>query len=252
MQLRRILGVGQVYEAEIEAMDLGPEHGITFRVDADVEDGDEVTDTLPNGKTKTMRIHDTHVLKQPDRVSQLDHTGAKYTVIPTRAVRSQPAPVTLAGMHPLISATSGSKVASQHYDNAVLDAFKAIEERVQTLAGNPSNSKGQALSGHGLMTTVFSEQSPLLDITSQHANNAQKVDERTGYKYMFMGVSQGLRNTRAHGPELHTDEPEAMTMLATASMLMYALDRAESRLPKSPGKKLPPKSPVPPGFAGRA
>lgn len=249
MRLRRVMDDGQVHETDIEAMDLGPEHGITFRVDADVEDDDEVTDTLPNGKTKTMRLRDVHVLQNPrGGTSPLDHTGAKYTVIPARAAMRQPSPVTLPGMHPLVSAAAGTKVASQHYDNAVFDAFKAVEDRVQDMSGNPKNNKGIALSGHGLMTTVFNEQGPLLDITSEHANEAQKADERTGYKYMFMGAAQGLRNPRAHGADLKTPEPEGMAMLATASLLMYALDRAEKRQPPKPAKKLPPKSPVPPGF----
>jgi Protein of unknown function (Hypoth_ymh) len=46
---------------------------------------------------------------------------------------------------------------------------------------------------------------------------------------MFMGVAQGLRNPRGHGSDLATGEQEAMEMLATASLLMRALDRAEER-----------------------
>jgi ABC-type phosphate/phosphonate transport system ATPase subunit len=36
--------------------------------------------------------------------------------------------------------------------------------------------------------------------------------------------------THAHGPRLQTGEQEAMEMLATASLLMRALDRADARL----------------------
>ncbi|MEV6218615.1 CHAT domain-containing protein [Nocardia sp. NPDC051833] len=85
MKLRRIAADGTATVFDIEAMDLGPQHGITFRVDADVEDGDEVTDTLPNGKLKTMRLRDVHVLQSPFGTSQLDHTGAKYDVISAKA-----------------------------------------------------------------------------------------------------------------------------------------------------------------------
>jgi hypothetical protein len=38
-------------------------------------------------------------------------------------------------MHPLISAASGSQVASHHYDEAVFNAFKAVEDRVQHVTG---------------------------------------------------------------------------------------------------------------------
>lgn len=232
MKLRRVGDDGTVTEFDIQAQDLGPEHGITFAVDADVEDGDEVTDTLPNGKTKTMRLREVQVLEMPfpGASKRLDHTGAKYDVVSGRAALREPTPVSLPGLHPLISAASGSQVASRHYDNAVFDAFKAVEERVQALTGHPTNSKGAALSGKGLMTTVFNEQNPLLDITSDNSNTTQKADEREGYKYLFMGAAQALRNTRGHGPNLQTGEQEAMEMLATASLLMRALDRAAARL----------------------
>src|SRR3954463_13138989 len=97
MKLRRVEDDGTVTEFDIQAQDLGHEHGITFAVDADVEDGDEVTDTLPNGKTKTMRLREVQVLQSPFRGggSRLDHTGAKYTVVSARTALTQPTPVTL-------------------------------------------------------------------------------------------------------------------------------------------------------------
>lgn len=245
MKLRRVDDDGTVTEFDIQAQDLGQDHGITFAVDADVANGDEVTDTLPNGKTKTMRLREVQVREMPfpGATKDLDHTGAKYDVVSGRAALRQPSPVSLPGLHPLISAASGSQVASRHYDNAVFDAFKAVEDRVQALAGCPTNSKGAALSGKGLMTTVFNEQNPLLDITSDSANATQKSDEREGCKYLFMGAAQALRNTRGHGPNLHTGEQEAMEMLAMASLLMRSLDKAGKRLTESthrlPMQKLP-------------
>ena len=237
MKLRRVLANGQVYETEIEAQDLGPEHGITFRVDADVEDGDEVTDTLPNGKTKTMRLSEVHVLQSPfgGGSGRLDHTGAKYTVVSARTAVQQPTPVTLPGLHPLISAASGSQIASRHFDTAVFEALKAVEDRVKTLSGNPVGKNGEALSGKPLMTTVFNENNPLLDIATDKADEEQKANQREGYRFMFMGVVQGLRNPRGHGPNLETGEEEAMQMLATVSLLMRALDRAENRKHKAKG-----------------
>ncbi len=49
------------------------------------------------------------------------------------------------------------------------------------------------------MTTVFNEQSPLLDITTDNSDTNQKADEREGFKFLFMGGAQGLRYTRGHG-----------------------------------------------------
>lgn len=237
MKLRRVLDDGQVYEADIEAQDLGPEHGITFRVDADVEDDDEVTDTLPNGKTKTMRLREVHVLQSPfgRGTGNLDHTGAKYTVVAARTALSQPTPVTLPGLHPLISRASGSQIATHHYDTAVFEALKSVEDRVKTLTG-----RGEI--GKRLMTAVFNEQAPLLDITSDNADADQKDDEREGFKFLFMGAAQALRNTRGHGPNLQTGEQEAMEMLAAASLLMRALNRAAQRLTGAAQEQTDPES----------
>lgn len=101
---------------------------------------------------------------------------------------------------------------------------------MQTLTGYLKNSKGEALGGKGLMTVVFNEQAPPLDITSDNANATQKADEREGFKFLFMGVAQALRNPRGHGPDLRTGEQEAMEMLGAASLLMRRLDRADARL----------------------
>src|ERR1700756_1691239 len=99
MKLRRIADDGTVTEFDIQAQDLGHEYGITFAVDADVEDGDEVTDTLPNGKTKTMRLREVQVLQNPFPMgdSMLDHIGAKYDVVSEKAALRQPTPVSLPG-----------------------------------------------------------------------------------------------------------------------------------------------------------
>jgi hypothetical protein len=127
MKLRRVRDDGAVTEADIEALDLG-NGTITFRVDADVEVGDEVSHVLPNGKTKTMRLDRIDVRQSPFG-NMLDHTEASYSVVDQKAVLRQPTPVTLPGLHPLISAASGSQVASRHYDEAVFNAFKAVEDR---------------------------------------------------------------------------------------------------------------------------
>jgi uncharacterized protein (TIGR02391 family) len=109
----------------------------------------------------------------------------------------------------------------------VFDALKAVEDRIQALTGS-------TLSGKPLMANIFNEQDALLDVTSDHANKSQKADEREGYKFMFMGAAQGLRNPRGHGTDLKTPEHEAILKLATASDLMYALDRAEKRQSPKP------------------
>ena len=108
-------------------------------------------------------------------------------------------------------------------------ALRAIEHRVQTLTGSTD-------SGKALMANIFNEKSATLDNAHNNANDRQKADEAEGFKFLFMGATQGLRNPRAHGAHLQTDEQEAMAMLVTASLLMRALDRAEKRIPPKPAQ----------------
>jgi uncharacterized protein (TIGR02391 family) len=130
-------------------------------------------------------------------------------------------------LHPSISAVSAEHFANGHYDEAVFAAFKAVEHRVQTLTGSSD-------SGKTLMAKIFDEKSATLDIAHDNTNHRQKADEAEGFKFLFMGAMQGLRNPRAHGAHLQTYWPEAMEMLVTASMLMRALDRAEKRMLSEP------------------
>ncbi len=137
-------------------------------------------------------------------------------------------PVGIPNLHLSISAASGAQFANGHYDEAVFAALKAVEHRVQTLTGSTD-------SGKTLMANIFNEKSATLDIAHDNVDARQKADEAEGFKFLFMGATQGLRNPRAHGAHVQTDEQEAMEMLATASLLMRALDRAEMRIPPAPG-----------------
>ncbi len=248
MKVTRVEDDGTVTTADI----LGDDHGngkVYFKLDADVEVGDEVSQLMPSGKARTLLITEVHPREapggMPSSLADLNHTECIYEVVNARTVRRQPSPVTVPSLHHLVSVASGSQVASGHYDDAVFNALKAVEDRVKTLTASTDIGKK-------LMTTLFNERAPLLDITSDHADAAQADDEREGYKFLFMGAAQALRNPRGHGGHLQTGEAEAMEMLVTASLLMRALDRAEKRQAPKPAKTLPPKPPVPAGFVSWA
>lgn len=130
-------------------------------------------------------------------------------------------------LHRTIAESSGPLFRDGHYDAAVFEAFKAVEDRVKRL------SKRSEI-GKRLMTWVFNENAPTLVVTSPHADEDQGADEREGYKFLFMGATLGIRNPRGHGGPLHTSEIEAAEMLGLASLLMRALDRAEEHLALHP------------------
>lgn len=137
------------------------------------------------------------------------------------------ATVGLPQLHRLIVGSSGPLFSNGHYDEAVFKAYKAIEDRVKRLSGKSEIGKR-------LMSYVFNEKVPTLVVSSPNADEEQGADEREGFKFLFMGGAQALRNPRGHGGDLDTPENEAAEMLALASLLMRALDRAEEQLLQQP------------------
>ncbi|MGW5716556.1 TIGR02391 family protein [Amycolatopsis sp. NPDC003865] len=189
-----------------------------FPLNSDVEVDDVLVRTLPNGKEERRRVIRIDFLKSPFGSSQLDHAEAETELIVSRPqiVRRR---VELPGMHDGVSRVAGALFADRHYSSAIFEAFKAVEARVQALAG--SGDTGQSLMGK-----VFS--SGALDITKSTGRNAD--DERDGFKLLFMGAMSAIRNPRGHGEEIEVDDAETLEYLAFASMLMRRLDLAESRL----------------------
>jgi uncharacterized protein (TIGR02391 family) len=244
MKLRRACDDGRFAERTVQA--IYSSSVLSFDAWEDIEIGDQLSYELPNGKTKTMEITELDAPPPAPTRSSLspNRIYGHYRVVDTNAAPRRLKAMTLPGMHAQISAVSGTQFASGHYDEAVFNALKAVEDRFQQLTGSPKGQSGSTLIGKNLMSKVFDEKSPLLDITSDIANEEQKKDQREGYKFLFMGAALGLRNTRGHGGPLHTQEEEALEMLSLASLLMRRLDEGEKRLPqprhKQPIQKLPP------------
>lgn len=190
-----------------------------FPITTDVEQGDLIEEILPNGKTRVAVI--THVAhhQSPFGAGTLDHIEASWRVTAPRPV-IEARRVTIAGMHPEISAVAGALFEDGHLSQAVFEAFKALEARVQNLANVRD-------SGKSLMSAVFSSNNPILDITTHTGRNTD--DEREGFKFLFMGAIVGLRNPRGHGSTVADSAEEALEYLAVASMLMRRLDRAEAK-----------------------
>lgn len=132
-------------------------------------------------------------------------------------------------LHRLVNAASRSLFANGHYDDAVFNAFKAVEDRVKHLSDSSDIGKR-------LIAFALNKNSPKLDIASPKADTYQKADEREGYMFLFMGAALGIRNPRGHGGNLNTADDEAAEMLMLASLLMRALDRAEEQLALQPAE----------------
>ncbi|MEQ8142681.1 TIGR02391 family protein [Streptomyces sp. OP7] len=111
------------------------------------------------------------------------------------------------------------------YTDAVRSAFQAVEHRVQTLSGLSEV-------GAKLMGTALGSDTPKLVVT--RATGPSLRSEREGFRDLFKGAMEALRNPRSHGPHFADDPEEAQEMLALANMLMRRLDEAEANLGAQP------------------
>lgn len=123
-------------------------------------------------------------------------------------------------IHPQIKNVSKKLYEDGHYAEAAENAFKEINSRVKKIFKYKCPNV-KVLDGVALMTTVFSDNEPLIefdDHTSESGKNIQK-----GFMMMLAGAMAGLRNPKAH-ENLTIENTDAMRQLMFASMLMYKID----------------------------
>ena len=75
------------------------------------------------------------------------------------------------------------------------------------------------------MAKAFNEKNPILKLNG--LGTAMERDEQEGFRFIFMGAMQGIRNPKAHDRIVQNDEDRALDYLALASLLMRRLDDAE-------------------------
>lgn len=126
-------------------------------------------------------------------------------------------------IHPKIISVSKNLFEDGHYANAAADAFIEINDRVRKLFLKVKPDETRIPDGHALMTTVFSENKPLIEICNQTTDSGKNTQK--GYMHMLAGALSALRNPRVHA-NVSISAEEAMRELMFASMLMYKIDEA--------------------------
>lgn len=151
-------------------------------------------------------------------------------VIGERVV-SQPATAAVAGESALAQLDECVRAAAErlyrdgHHAAAVFEAYKAVEQRVRELTGGTEPARA-------LMARAFDQDTPLLPLND--AASVSDRDEQEGFKLLFMGAMQGIRNPKAHDLFDELAEERALDYLAFASLLMRRLDDAEERQRAAP------------------
>jgi uncharacterized protein (TIGR02391 family) len=119
-------------------------------------------------------------------------------------------------LHPKITKVSKKLFADGHYAQAILEAFKAVNNAVKKKSGI-TNKDGQAL-----MAIVFNEERPIIKLNSLKTQSYK--DEQMGFKLLYMGAMTGIRNPKAHDHVTQIDPSRTLKYLAFASLLMEKID----------------------------
>ncbi len=138
--------------------------------------------------------------------------------LPPLGVPENASPGRARALHPDVQRVSGRLMANGHASQAIFEAFKAVNARVKRMSALADDGKS-------LMAKAFSEKDPVLRINE--GKDRSDSDEQEGFKLIFMGAMQGIRNPKAH--EVVDDVPieRAAEYLGLASLLMRRLDDAQ-------------------------
>jgi uncharacterized protein (TIGR02391 family) len=126
--------------------------------------------------------------------------------------------------HPLIKQASENHFKNEEYRTAVLDAMIRLEEMIKEKAKFPKDNRGKELSGVSLMHKVFDPDKPILSWCE--GKRQIERDELEGYKHIFAGAIQGIRDPKAHA--IFGIRPmRALKLLTLATLLAEIVDASK-------------------------
>lgn len=99
-----------------------------------------------------------------------------------------------------------------HYDNAIQEAFKVVNNYVKTKSGLAGED------GADLMRKAFSPKSPKLAFSP--LKTTSQTSQQQGYMEIYAGCMTGIRNPSAHEHKYLNDPDVALKLIAWADHLM--------------------------------
>lgn len=206
-------GTSSEVRVDVEAH-IQPDSGF-FPVDAPIYEGDVVEFDDPRGGITRRSVRAVKVYDVGSRSMHHIHVEWGATPHPVRiaAVRR----LGIEALHPEVVAAASDLFTDGHYAQAVFEATKSLERRVAI-------QSGLDLSGRDLMTKAFSGTPPSIDLAVEAGQSGR--DEQEGFRFIFMGVMQGIRNPKGHEVVAQHDPQRTLEYLALVSILFRRLDDA--------------------------
>ncbi len=190
-----------------------------FAVDTPIYEGDIIEYDDPRGGRSRKMAAKVDVNDAGPTMAEVNHIAVTWGTAPpprVAAIRR----LGIEGLHPEVIAASGDLYTDEHYAQAVFEAFKALEIRVRQQSGLDA-------SGRALMQSAFGGDTPPIDLSVESGQSGR--DEQEGFRFIFMGVTQGVRNPKGHSALVQEEPQVALEYLAVASVLFRRLDDAAKK-----------------------
>lgn len=133
------------------------------------------------------------------------------------------------GIHDEIYKVSKNLLDKGSYPQAIFESFKRVISMVKEKAKNQleieEGKKGKELDGKDLMFKVFDIDKPLLKINELKTQSEK--DEQDGFKHIFAGAVEGIRNPMAHDIVNTEDLNLTLHYIILASLLARIVDKAK-------------------------
>lgn len=126
-------------------------------------------------------------------------------------------------IHPEIRNVSERLFHEEHYSQAIEDAFKKMILMVKERTGRQKEN-GKELDGKDLMMKVFNKDRPLLKLNKLKIQS--DFDEQEGFRFIFAGAVEGIRNPKAHEIVDQKDPIRTLWYISLASLLATRIDEA--------------------------
>lgn len=160
----------------------------------------------------------------PNSLKQFEAIARALAKLPRQEPATQPAaetpshhPFDSRNIHPKLPPKVRQLFDDGYYPEATYHAFKYLDKRVQDLSGI-------AKTGFQLMMDAFDSTAPRLQLTP--LKTISEKDEQQGYRFMFAGGMQGIRNPRGHETALVDGPDICLDHLSFVSMLLRRLEQA--------------------------
>lgn len=187
-----------------------------FAVDTPLYEGDVVE--YPDPRGGTSRKSAARVNVRDGGSPHMHHIEVEWGTAATAPLPAVTQRVEIEGLHAAVVDAAGDLFGSGHYSQAIFEALKALEQRVRV-------QSGLDLSGRALMADAI--QPNRIDMSVESGQSGR--DEQEGFRVVFMGVMQGIRNPKGHELITQADPQRALEYLALVSILFRRLDDAQAK-----------------------